>query len=92
MDKRELDELSNAIETIKNYCKDLENEKQFLIKPEKDIDTEMQTVIMVIIKLANQRNMKSEKYLNLLVKQYDKVVKIADFVFKDYIQNKKYAM
>ncbi len=63
-------ELNKAIKVIENYYKDLEREHQFVIKPNKDIDLELCSVISVISKLSAERNICIGKYLFLLNKKY----------------------
>lgn len=69
-------ELNKAIKVIENYYKDLEREHQFVIKPNKDIDLELCSVISVISKLSAERNICIGKYLFLLNK------KMIDFIEK----------
>lgn len=85
MKTNELNQLNEAIETIKNYCKDLEDEKQFLIKPNKDIEVELSEIILVILKLSARRKIKADKYLSLLAKRYDKDSRIANCLIHDYL-------
>ena len=59
MKTNKLNQLNEAIETIKNYCKDSEDKKQFLIKPDKDIDVELSEIILVILKLSARRKIKA---------------------------------
>lgn len=80
-------ELNKAIKVIENYCKDLENEQQFVIKPNKDIDIELCSIISVISKLSTERNMCIGKYLFLLNKKYEKLNKITNCITHDYLIN-----
>lgn len=59
-------ELNKAIKVIENYYKDLEREHQFVIKPNKDIDLELCSVISVISKLSAEQNICIGKYLFLI--------------------------
>lgn len=89
MKTNKLNQLNEAIEIIKNYCKDLEEEKQFFIKPDKDIDVELSEIILVILKLSARRKIKADKYLSLLAKRYDKDSRIANCLIHEYF-NKQF--
>lgn len=79
-------ELNKAIKVIENYYKDLEREHQFVIKPNKDIDLELCSIISVISKLSAERNI-CIGYLFLLNKKYNKVNKITNCLIHDFLTN-----